>query len=102
MITQTAPAREIQTMLFPSFQRWWGESARDRRPRARRRPARRRHIRRLDVLEDRTLLSTLLVRSVADDGSAGTLRAVLAAAHNGDTIQFARALDGQTITLTQG
>ncbi len=37
------------------------------------------------------MLSTLVVKSAADDGSAGTLRAVLAAAHNGDTIQFARA-----------
>ena len=89
-------------MLFKSFQQWWGESARDRRSRARRKPARQRHISRLDVLEDRTLLSTLLVKSAADDGSAGTLRTVLAAAHNGDTIQFAHALDGQTITLTQG
>ena len=100
--TQTAPAWEIQTMLFKSFQQWWGESARDRRSRARRKPAPRRHISRLDVLEDRTLLSTLLVKSAADDGSAGTLRTVLAAAQNGDTIQFARALDGHTITLTQG
>jgi hypothetical protein len=89
-------------MSFKSFQQWWGESARGRRSRARRKPARQRHISRLDVLEDRTLLSTLLVKSAADDGSAGTLRAVLAAAHNGDTIQFAPALDGQTITLTQG
>ena len=89
-------------MLFQSFQQWWGASARNRRSRARRKPAPRRHIPRLDVLEDRTLLSTLLVRSAADNGSAGTLRAVLAAAHSGDTIQFARALDGQTITLTQG
>ncbi|HEY7156909.1 MAG TPA: hypothetical protein VH575_23275, partial [Gemmataceae bacterium] len=46
--------------------------------------------------------STLLVTSAADDGSSGTLRAVLAAAQNGDTIQFAQDLDGQTITLTQG
>ena len=61
-------------MLFKSFQQWWGESARDRRSRARRKPARQRHISRLDVLEDRTLLSTLLVKSAADDGSAGTLR----------------------------
>ena len=89
-------------MSFKSFQQWWGESAGDRRSRARRKPARQRHISRLDVLEDRTLLSTLLVKSAADDGSAGTLRAVLAAAKNGDTIQFARALDGHTITLTQG
>src|SRR5271166_3369001 len=57
---------------------------------------------RLEALEDRALPSTLTVTSVADDGSAGTLRAILAAAHTGDTIQFARQLDGQTITLTQG
>src|SRR5215467_5104796 len=89
-------------MLFQSFPQWWGESAGVRRSRARRKPARRRRISRLDVLEDRTLLSTLLVKSAADDGSAGTLRAVLAAAHNGDTIQFATPLKGQTIILTQG
>jgi hypothetical protein len=89
-------------MLFKSLHQWWGESARDRRSRARRKAAPQRRVSRLDVLEDRTLLSTLLVKSAADDGSAGTLRAVLAAAHSGDTIQFARALDGQTITLTQG
>jgi hypothetical protein len=89
-------------MLFKSFQQWWGKSARDRRSRARRKPAPHRNVWHLDVLEDRTLLSTLVVKSAADDGSAGTLRAVLAAAHNGDIIQFARALDGQTINLTQG
>jgi hypothetical protein len=48
------------------------------------------------------LLSTLLVKSAADDGSAGALRAVLAAAKSGDTNQFTSALDGHTITLTQG
>ncbi len=102
MLTQTALTWEIQTMLFQSFQQLWGKSARDRSRRARRKPAFKRNASRLDVLEDRTLLSTLLVKSAADDGSAGTLRAVLAAAQNGDTIQFASALDGHTITLTQG
>jgi fibronectin-binding autotransporter adhesin len=56
----------------------------------------------LEPLEDRALPSTLTVTSAADDGSAGTLRAVLAAAHNGDTIVFSKKLDGQTITLTAG
>src|SRR5262249_694317 len=57
---------------------------------------------RLEALEDRTVPSTLTVTSAADDGSAGTLRAVLASAHNGDTIHFAQPLAGKTITLTQG
>ncbi len=57
---------------------------------------------RLEALEDRIVLSTLTVTSAADDGSAGTLRAVLAAVHNGDTIRFAHQLDGQTIMLKQG
>jgi hypothetical protein len=56
----------------------------------------------LESLEDRALPSTLTVTSAADDGSSGTLRAVLAAAHNGDTIVFSKKLDGQTITLTAG
>jgi hypothetical protein len=42
------------------------------------------------------------VTSSADDGSAGTLRAVLAAAQNGDAIAFDLHLQGQTIILTQG
>jgi uncharacterized protein (TIGR03118 family) len=57
---------------------------------------------RLESLEDRTLPSTLAVTSVADDGSAGTLRAVITAATNGDTIAFDPSLDGQTIKLTSG
>ena len=39
--------------------------------------------------------------STADSG-AGSLRAAIAAASNGDTIQFDAALNGQTITLTSG
>ena len=57
---------------------------------------------RLEALEDRNVPSTLTVTSAGDDGSAGTLRAVVAAAHSGDTIQFDHQLKGQTITLTHG
>src|SRR5207244_7311426 len=56
----------------------------------------------LETLEDRTVPSILTVTSAADDGSVGTLRAVLASASGGDTIQFAKQLKGQAITLTQG
>jgi len=56
----------------------------------------------LEALEDRMVPSTLTVTSAADDGSAGTLRAVLGSAHGGDTIRFAHQLAGQTITLTNG
>jgi hypothetical protein len=54
------------------------------------------------ALEDRTVPSTLTVTSAADDNSAGTLRTVVAGAQSGDTIQFARSLRGNTITLIQG
>jgi len=43
--------------------------------------------------------ATLTVTTTADSG-AGSLRAAIAAAAAGDTIQFAAALNGQTITLT--
>ena len=43
----------------------------------------------------------LLVTTTADNGS-GSLRAALAAATDGDTIQFAPSLNGQTISLTTG
>ncbi len=53
------------------------------------------------ALESRELLSTLTVTSTADDGP-GSLRAQVAAAASGDTINFAKALNGQTITITSG
>jgi hypothetical protein len=56
----------------------------------------------VESLEDRTVPSTLTVTSAADDGSAGTLRAVLAAAAPGDTIQFSHQLNHHTITLALG
>jgi predicted outer membrane repeat protein len=55
----------------------------------------------LEALEDRWLPSTLTVTNINDSGN-GTLRAEIAAAHNGDTIIFAPSLDGQTITLSTG
>jgi predicted outer membrane repeat protein len=49
-------------------------------------------------LENRQLLSALTVTTAADSG-AGSLRAEIAAAHSGDTINFASSLKGQTIVL---
>jgi hypothetical protein len=66
------------------------------------RPPRRSFVPRLTALEHRVVPSTLTVTSAADDGSSGTLRAVIASASPGDTITFARQLRGSTITLTQG
>ena len=58
-----------------------------------------RFVPRLDPMEDRTLLSTWTVMNNYDSG-AGSLRAEITAAHNGDTIVFAPKLQGgQTITL---
>src|SRR6516165_1685809 len=53
------------------------------------------------VLEARTLPSTLTVLTNADNG-AGSLRAAIADAQNGDQIVFDPSLHGQTITLTSG
>ena len=56
---------------------------------------------RVDRMEERTLLSTLTVINKNDSGS-GSLRAAIAAAASGDTIDFAHSLTGQTIKLTSG
>src|SRR5215469_9845224 len=53
----------------------------------------------LESLEERTVLSTLTVLNALDKG-AGSLRDTITSAKSGDTIAFAPALDGQTITLT--
>jgi hypothetical protein len=45
--------------------------------------------------------ATIIVTTTADSG-AGSLRDAIAAASDGDTIQFAAALNGQTISLTSG
>jgi hypothetical protein len=62
------------------------------------RPARHRPV--LEPLEERTLLSTLMVANLLDSGD-GSLRARLAAAASGDTIAFDPSLRG-TLTLTGG
>ena len=45
--------------------------------------------------------ATLTVTSLADDGSAGTLRAVVAAAQDGDVVTFAASLAGGTMTIVK-
>jgi hypothetical protein len=57
---------------------------------------------RLEVLEERRVLSTLTVTSNSDYPWAGTLRNEIAVAQPGDTIVFDPSLDGQTITLALG
>jgi hypothetical protein len=76
--------------------------SRIRRRTAHRAPAlRRRGFRpRLEGLEERTLLSTVTVTN-NDDSGPGSLRAAIAAT-SGETINFAKTLKGQTITLTSG
>ena len=55
----------------------------------------------LETLEGRDVPSTLTVTNNLDSG-AGSLRADIAAANPGDTINFAPSLDGQTIKLASG
>ena len=75
-------------------------SLRDLAPTGSRRSSHRRAARpRLEALEDRALLATLTVTSPADSGD-GTLRAAIAKAAPGDTIDFQRNI--HTITLTIG
>src|SRR6516162_2363451 len=56
---------------------------------------------RLEILEDRTVPSTLTVTNNLDSG-AGSLRDAIKNANSGDMIVFAPSLNGQTITLTSG
>jgi hypothetical protein len=56
---------------------------------------------RLEILEDRTVLSIWTVTSPADSGD-GSLRATIAAAQSADQIVFDPSLQGQTITLSSG
>jgi len=56
---------------------------------------------RLEILEDRSLLSTLMVLNNLDSG-AGSLREAIRSAQSDDTIVFSPSLNGQTITLTSG
>jgi parallel beta-helix repeat protein len=53
----------------------------------------------LEGLEQRWVPSTVTNNN---DSGPGSLRAAIASAHNGDTINFDPSLNGQTITLTTG
>lgn len=55
----------------------------------------------LETLGDRLVPSTLTVTNNLDSGP-GSLRAEIAAARSGDTVNFAPSLDGETLTLTSG
>jgi hypothetical protein len=55
----------------------------------------------LEILDDRTLPSTLTVLNALDRGN-GSLRDTIQDARSGDSIVFASSLNGQTITLTSG
>jgi hypothetical protein len=55
----------------------------------------------IEALETRCLLSVDTVTTLADSG-AGSLRATIASAASGDTIQFNPAIWGNTITLSTG
>jgi uncharacterized protein (TIGR03118 family) len=80
-------------------------SAMDTQPRRRtKRTCAHRTVLQLEVLEDRTVPSTLMVTNNSDTGVAGdgSLRGEIAAAQGGDTINFAPSLDGQTIKLSGG
>jgi hypothetical protein len=85
-----------------SFFSWLRNRTSDRgpRPRSQRRPAGRRTRPQLEALEDRCLSSTLTVTSNLDNGVGATLRNEIAAAQSGDTIVFAKSLNGTNIGLS--
>src|SRR5262245_43883148 len=82
--------------LFP------GSRSKSTRPSPQRRENRRRTRLEFEILEARTVPSTLTVTNALDDGSAGTLRSTIAAAPSGATIDFSNQLQGHTIVLTGG
>jgi hypothetical protein len=82
------------TSLLPSLPARAGH-----RPQTARHRARHRFVPRLEVLEDRTVPSTLTVLNNLDKG-AGSLRDAITKASSGDTVVFDPSLNGQTITLT--
>src|SRR5262245_13832958 len=75
-------------------------TSRIRRPKTGpKRPRQSRFVPRLEILEYRTVPSTLIVLNNLDKG-AGSLRDTITNAKSGDTIVFAPSLAGQAITLT--
>src|SRR5262249_14833366 len=95
-------SRKARIMLFASWSRRLTTRSltRSRRPGPRPTLSRRSALPRLEVLEDRSLPGTFTVANLLDS-RAGSLRAAVVAAGNGDTIDFAPRLHG-TIMLTNG
>jgi hypothetical protein len=86
------------TSLLPD--RTWSSQRYYNRPGSRRPPPQRRSsMPRLEVLEDRTVLSTLTVMNNLDSGP-DSLRDTIASAPSGSTINFAKSV--HKITLTSG
>ncbi|HEV2947324.1 MAG TPA: hypothetical protein VGX70_08100, partial [Gemmataceae bacterium] len=56
----------------------------------------------MEALEDRSLPSTLLVTSQADDGTLGTIRYEVGLANSGDTIAFALPIGTTSVSLSKG
>jgi hypothetical protein len=77
----------------------WFISRNRRRQNGRNMARQSRFVPRLEILEDRMVPSTLTVLNNLDSG-AGSLRDTITKAKDGDTIVFARSLDGQMIALT--
>jgi hypothetical protein len=107
MVTQANLEKETRTMAFTHWlSNHLGLSL---RPASRRNTAAARTTfrPRLEALEDRALPSTLTVSNNLDNSArspliAGSLRAEIAVAQDGDSIVFDSSLNGRTITLTSG
>jgi uncharacterized protein (TIGR03118 family) len=108
MISQADIEKETLTMSFQSvlnslkFATVRTRARRARRGAPRKRPATWKLL--LELLEDRTVPSTLTVTNNLDTGGSGdgSLRGEIAVAQSGDTINFDPSLAGQTIALTSG
>jgi hypothetical protein len=89
----------LQELRSTRNRRQTARSRRSKSPRARLR---------VELLEERTVPSTLIVTNTFDDGSSGSLRSAVlqanadAAGGTSDTINFDPSLAGATIVLTQG
>jgi hypothetical protein len=91
--------------MFQSANRWNGSVPRSRflapRRRDSERSSRRQFLPRVDLMEDRTLLSMVTVMNNHDSGP-GSLRAAITTAASGETIDFANSLKGETISPSTG
>ena len=93
-MSRKMPSRRPQTAIDTTRVPGRSRSPNSPRPRKRFLPG-------IDRFEARALLSTLLVTNV-NDGGPGSLRAAIAAAAGGDSIEFDRRIGSGTIRLTSG